>query len=287
MPVKFRLSNLLFLQPPLLYLHDSHQGWHVFWVSTCGFGSCIRKMFIPLPQSIRNMKRLFTPVLLFCMLLLGPACSSLKSLGEYLSEADAANGIREALIIGANLGSNSLSQKGSFSRDVLMKAVLPAEAQTIVQTLDRLGLATEFNRFANTVDNAAIEAAKRSGPIFIDGIRRMSIRDAINIVKNGGTAATDYLRNSIGDSLRGAVRPVMRDALNEYNIISSWDKLVAPAKLLLGNRLALNLDIDNILAVMITNEMFKKVAEQEVNIRTNAAARTSSTLQRVFGREWK
>jgi hypothetical protein len=234
----------------------------------------------------KSMKRSITAILTVFTLLFGTACSSLKSIGDYLSEADAANGIREALIIGANLGSNNLSQKGSFSRDVLMRAVLPPEAQNIVQTLDRLGLAAEFNRFANTVDNAAIEAARRSGPIFVDGIRRMSIRDAINIVKNGGTAATDYLRYTVGDTLRGAVRPVMRQALNEYNIASSWDKLVGPAKLVLGNRLGLSLDIDNVLAVMLTNEMFNKIAEQEVNIRTNAAARTSSTLQRVFGRSW-
>ena len=109
------------------------------------------------------MKRSLTAIFLVITLLFGSACSSLKSIGDYLSEADAANAIREALIIGANIGSNNLSQRGFFSRDVLMNAVLPQEAQKIVQTLDRLGLATEFNRFANTLDNAAIEAARRSG----------------------------------------------------------------------------------------------------------------------------
>jgi hypothetical protein len=213
-------------------------------------------------------------------------CSTLQSLSNYLSEADAANAIKEALTIGANFGANSLGQKGSFSRDVLLNAVLPQEVQKVVQTLDRLGLAAEFNRFTNTLDNAAIDAASKSAPIFIDGIRRITIRDAIGIVKNGGTAATDYLRRTVGDSLRNAVSPVMRTALNEYSIVQQWDKLVAPAKILLGNKVALNLDLDRILAVMLTNEMFKKIEQQEIQIRTNAQARTSSTLQRVFGKDW-
>lgn len=213
-------------------------------------------------------------------------CSSLKGLGDLLSEADAANAVREALINGTQFGLNTLGQKGSFSRDVLLAAVLPQEVTQVVNALDRLGLAAEFNRFTNTLDNAAVDAVTRSGPVFIDGIRRMSIRDAIGIVKNGGTAATDYLRRTVGDSLRGAVRPVMRTALDEYNIAQSWEKLVAPAKVLLGNRAGLNLNLDNVLAVLITNEMFRKIEEQEINIRNNASARTTATLQRVFGRNW-
>jgi hypothetical protein len=213
-------------------------------------------------------------------------CSTLQSLSDYLSEADAARAIKEALTIGANFGANSLGQKGSFSRDVLLTAVLPKEAQQVVQALDRLGLASEFNRFTNTLDNAAIDAATKSGPIFVEGIRRITIRDAIGIVKNGGTAATDYLRRTVCDSLRTAITPVMRTALNEYSIVQQWDKLVAPAKVFLGNKASLNLDLDHILAVMLTNEMFKKIEEQELRIRTDATARTSTTLQRVFGKDW-
>jgi len=226
-------------------------------------------------------------VALFAAIALGlSGCSTLQSLTNILSEGDATNAIKEALMIGSNFGANSLAQKGSFSKDILLKAILPQEVQKVVQTLDRLGLTTELNRFTNTLDNAAIDAASKSAPIFIDGIRHMSIRDAIGIVKNGGTAATDYLRRSVGDSLRGAVAPVMRSALNEYRIAQEWDKLVGPAKILLGNRAGLNLNLENILAVIITNEMFSKIEQQEISIRTNAQARTSATLQRVFGKDW-
>jgi hypothetical protein len=231
------------------------------------------------------MKRIFTAVALTATLILG-SCGSLRNLGSYLSEADAANAIREALIIGTDFGRNSIGQRGYFGRDLLLNAILPQEAQRVIQVLDRLGLATELNRFTNTLGDAAVEAVTRSGPIFVQGIRRMSIADAIGIVKNGGTAATDYLRRTVGDELRGEVRPVMRTALGQYNVEQSWDKLVAPARALLGNRAALNLNLDNILAVLITNEMFSRIEQQEIAIRTNAAARTTSTLQRVFGRDW-
>ena len=232
-----------------------------------------------------TMKKIIIAIFAFSTMGLS-GCSTLQSLSNILSEADAANAIKEALIIGANFGSTSLGQKGSFSKDVLLKAILPQEVQKVVQTLDRLGLATELNRFTNTLDNAAVNAVTRSAPIFIDGIRHISFRDAIGIVKNGGTAATDYLRRTVGDTLRSAVTPVMRTALNEYRIAQEWDKLVAPVKVVLGNKAGLNINLDNILAVIITNEMFSKIEQQEIAIRTNAQARTSANLQRVFGRNW-
>ncbi|SJZ62380.1 DUF4197 domain-containing protein [Sediminibacterium ginsengisoli] len=212
------------------------------------------------------------------------SCDSVKNLaGSVLSEYDAANAIREALMLGTNSGVNSLGQKGSFSRDVLLNAILPQEVNKVITALDKLGLASQVNRFTNTLDNAVVESVKRSGPIFLSGIKQMSIRDAIGIVKNGGTAATDYLRRTVGDTLRGSVRPVVRTALNEYNIANEWDKLVSPVKSIIGNNSMLNIDLDNILTVMLTNEMFKQIEIQETAIRTQAAARTTPLLQRVFG----
>lgn len=213
-------------------------------------------------------------------------CSTLQSLSNFLTEADAAQAIKEALTIGANFGANSLGQKGSFSRDVLLGEILPPEAQKVVKLLDNMGLSSEINRFAGTLDDAAVETVKLSAPIFINGIKKMSIFDAIRIVKDGGTAATDYLRKTIGDTLQRSISPVMRNALNEYRIVQEWEKLIAPVKLVLGNKAGLQTDLDYIISGIITNQMFRKIEQQEINIRTTAQARTTPSLQRVFGKNW-
>lgn len=232
------------------------------------------------------MKKILYTVLFASTCLLS-SCDSLKNLASsLLSEADAANALREALLLGAQNGTATLGQKGSFSRDVLLAAVLPDNMQGVVKTLDQLGLSSQLNKFTGALDNAATETVTKSAPIFVNGIKQISFVDAIGIVKNGGTAATDYLRNKVGDSLRVAVTPVMKTALDSYKITQEWDKLIAPAKLLLGNKAKLNLNLDNLLAVLVTNQMFKKIEVQEINIRTNVAARTTPALQRVFGKDW-
>ncbi len=229
------------------------------------------------------MKQLATSVLLMATFFLS-GCSTLRNV--FLSESDASSAIREALILGVNNGSSVLGQKGAFGKDLILNAILPQDLQKVVRTLDQLGFTPQLNRFTTTLENATVETVTKSTPIFLSGIRQLTIRDAVTLVKNGGTSATDYLRRSVGDTLHRAVTPIMRNMLDQYNISQEWNKLVSPAKLLLGNKVELNLGLDNIMALLVVNQMFKKIEEQEVAVRTNAQARTTPLLQQVFGRDW-
>jgi hypothetical protein len=219
-------------------------------------------------------------VLSVCFTFLFASCNVLKQVADsYLSERDAIAAIKEMLAIGSN-GS------ALISKDALMNAILPKDVNTVLQKLQQLGLSKDIDKFTNTLTTAATQTATNSIPVFAEGIKKMTIKDAINIVKAGGTTATDYLKNTVGDSLHKTVTPIMKAALDQYNITKEWDKLVAPAKLILGNKVNLNLNLDNLLAGVVTNAIFAKIAEQEVAIRTKAEARTTPTLQRVFGKDW-
>jgi hypothetical protein len=231
------------------------------------------------------MKKFILVLFIASMTAIPYSCNTLQKLGSYfLTEQDAVSAIKEALTIGSQAGSYILGQKGSFGKETIMGTIFPPEMQKVLGVLQQLGLSNEVDRFVNTLGTAAEQTALKSTPIFLLGIKNMTVRDAINIVKNGNNAATDYLRNAIGDSLRNSVAPVMNDALNEYKLASEWNKLVAPVKLLTGDKL--NLDLGNLMSGLLTNAMFAKIEEKEREIRTRAEARTSSLLQKVFGRDW-
>ena len=46
------------------------------------------------------------------------------------------------------------------------------------------------------------------------------------------------------------------------------------------------LDIANLMAVLVSEKMFQKIGEKEIQIRNNASARTTTLLQKVFSRNW-
>ncbi|MBA2329901.1 MAG: DUF4197 domain-containing protein [Flavisolibacter sp.] len=225
------------------------------------------------------MKRIFTP-LLFVMLL--PATFSCSTLRNYtLTEADAAAAIRQLLQLGAQ--DNLLA--GSFSKDAIMAAVFPESLRKTLNTLNQLGLTGEIDRFTVTLGTAAEQTATRSIPIFVNSISGMQLQDAMRIVKSGGTSATEYLRSAAGANLRTAITPVMKEALNEYKLNEQWENNIAkPIQSLTGNRL--NLQLDVIMAGLVSEAMFRKMEEREREIRANAAARTTPLLQKVFSRNW-
>ena len=196
-----------------------------------------------------------------------------------LTEQDAAPAIRQLLQMGAqgNL-------QGAFNKETVMAAIFPEQLRKTLNTLQQLGLTNEVDRFTNTLGTAAEQTAVRSVPIFLNGIGKMSFSDAIRIVKSGGTSATDYLRSSIGTELRSSIKPVMENALKEYKLVEQWDKIVKPAKALVGDKL--NLDLSTIMAGVVSEKMFQKMEETEIQVRTTAAARTTPLLEKVFSRDW-
>jgi hypothetical protein len=76
----------------------------------------------------------------------------------------------------------------------------------------------------------------------------------------------------------------MQEALNEYKLVEQWNNIIKPAQALVGNRL--NLDLPTLMAGLVSEKMFQKLEETEQQVRTDAAARTTPLLQKVFSRNW-
>jgi hypothetical protein len=202
--------------------------------------------------------------------------------GSYnLTEADAAAAIRQMLSLGANQSNLS----GAFSKEAVMATLFPESMRKTLNTLNQLGLTGEIDRFTTTLGTAAEKTATASVPIFISGINNMKFTDAMRIIKNGGTSATDYLRSSVGDSLRRAITPAMKTALNEYKLNEQWEKIIKPAQVLVGNKL--NLDLANLMAGMVSEKMFQQLELKEKEVRSTASARTTTLLQKVFSKNWQ
>lgn len=209
------------------------------------------------------------------------SCSSSNSLKGGLTQTEAISAIKEMLGVGTKYGGSLLSLKGAFTKESLLSAILPEEITKITRVLSTLGLSNELDRFTNTLATAAGQTAENSVPIFLGGITNLKIKDAFGIITKGGTTATDYLRLTIGDTLRRSITPVMNNILASYNLDTQWKKIIQPAQLLLGNKL--NLDLGNFMAGLVANSMFNKIELKEIEIRTNANARTSNLLQKAFG----
>ncbi|HUQ96669.1 MAG TPA: DUF4197 domain-containing protein [Chitinophagaceae bacterium] len=225
------------------------------------------------------MKKIFSVVLLAAFMPILFSCSATRFGGYNLTEKDAAAAIRQLLETGTRDGVT-----GAFSKDAVLSTLFPEPVKKALNTLQQLGLTNEVDRFTTTLSTAAEKSAQQSIPVFVNAIQTMPLTDAMRIVKSGGTAATDYLRSTSGASLRTSITPVMQTALDEYKLNEQWDRIIKPVKGIAGGKL--NIDLATLMAGMVSEKMFQKIEQREQQLRTDAAARNTVLLQKVFSKNW-
>ena len=225
------------------------------------------------------MKKLFLPLLFAVAIPVTFSCNSSRLASYMLTQGDAGMAIRQMLELGSK---ENLT--GAFSKEQVLSTIFPQQVSKALNTLNMLGLTTEVDRFTTTLSTAAEKTATASVPIFVNSISKLSFSDAIRIIKNGGTSATDYLRSSAGDTLRRSISPVMQATIAEYKLTDQWNKIMKPVQAITGNKV--NVDLANLMAGLVAESMFRKIAEKEVEVRMQAAARTTPLLQKVFSRSW-
>lgn len=206
----------------------------------------------------------------------------LGSSGGALTTNDIANGLKEALVVGITNGSSIASQTDGYFRNELIKIALPQEVQNVGNTLRRIGLGGEVDKFELALNRGAEQAAEKARPIFISAIRSMTITDALSILRGDKDAATQYLQRVTSDQLFAAFSPVVQNALNQTQATKYYTDIATTY-----NNIPLvkpiNADLTNYATNQAMNGLFTLIAKEEEKIRENPLARTSDLLKRVFG----
>jgi len=229
-------------------------------------------------------------------------CAELNSLIQSvpadvpLTEAEVAEGLKEALITGSKDASSILSRVDGYYGDELVKILLPEEASVIIDNLSKIpGGDKLVEDVILSINRAAEEAAKEVAPIFISSINQMTINDAFGILKGAEDAATQYLINTSRTDLYNLYKPKItksteKEILGGVSARESWDALTGKWNILansIAGKLAgftpVNKDLDDYLTNKALDGMFLKVRDEEMKIRQNISARVTPLLKKVFG----
>lgn len=232
------------------------------------------------------MNKLFT-LLTFCLLTLS-SCDVLQNLptgttGTGISQAEAGQGIKEALSQGLVKAVLQLNTTDGFYKDNLYKILLPPEAKKIENTLRTLGLNSMVDKAILSINRGAEDAAGYAKPIFVDAIKSMTLQDAIGLVRNGDTSATHFFRIKTTQKLMTAFKPVIQASLDKVDATKYYGDLITSYNNLPTTFTKLNPDLADFVTLKATDALFNLVAKEEQNIRTNIAARTTDILRKVFG----
>jgi Protein of unknown function (DUF4197) len=229
------------------------------------------------------MKKTFS-VFLFAFILSG--CDVIKNLpaGQGgITEAEAGQGIKEALTQGVTTAVLNLNKTDGFFGNAAYKLLLPPDAKKIENTLRDIGLGKQVDKAILQINRGAEDAVGYAKPIFVDAIKEMTLTDAINIVKGSDDAATSYFRQKTTAKLIAAFTPSVKSSLDKVNATKYYTDVVSTYNNFPTTFTKINPDLTSYVVGRAVDALFDQVAKEEANIRANPAARATEILKKVFG----
>jgi len=232
------------------------------------------------------MKKILIPLTALCLTLSGCAelqqvASQIPQAGNILTTADIAAGLREALDKGIDTQVTKLTQTDGFYKNQLVKILLPAELQKVDKTLRDIGLGSLADEGLKMMNRAAEDAVKEATPIFVTAVKEITFTDARNILMGNDEAATSYLRTKTTTQLYAKFNPVIKSSFSKVGADKVWKNIITRY-----NQVPLVNKVNPDLTDYVTNEaldgVYKMIAVEEKDIRTNVNARTSTLLKKVF-----
>lgn len=195
-------------------------------------------------------------------------------------------GLKEALNNGISKQVTKLTAVDGFYRNEAVKILLPDELRKVDAGLRKIGLSSLADEGLKVLNRAAEDAVKEATPIFVDAVRNMSFKDAKTILMGNEISATTYLQNTTTEALYGKFNPVIQNSFTKVGADKVWSNIITKYNSIpLVNKV--NPDLTNYVTNQALVGVFKMIAVEEINIRTNLNARTSVLLQHVFAMQDK
>lgn len=201
-----------------------------------------------------------------------------------LTNDEVIKGLKSALEVGIKNATNLTSKVDGFNKNLEIRIPFPPQAEDAKQKMIDLGMQSQVDKFEETLNRAAEEAAKGAIDIFVAAITNMTISDAMSILKGEENAATNYLKKSTTAALKEKFKPIVQQATQKVELTKYWNPLMNAYNktTMLTGKPKINPDLDEYVTDLAIQGLFKIVAKEEAKIRKDPLARVNDILKKVF-----
>ncbi|HKZ06465.1 MAG TPA: DUF4197 domain-containing protein [Methylomirabilota bacterium] len=202
--------------------------------------------------------------------------------GGGLSDAKLASGLKEALRVGTEKTVDLTGKLDGYFANQAIKILMPEKLRTVESGLRTIGYGDRVDEFVLSMNRAAERAAPAARGIFGDAVTEMTFDDVRKVWSGGDNAATEYFRGKTTPKLTAAFTPVVDKAMGETGVTRQYKELIGRFNSIPFMKTE-SFDIDRYVVDKSLGGLFHVLGEQEKQIRTNPAARTTDLLKEVFG----
>lgn len=212
------------------------------------------------------------------MMWLSPAMAQL----ERITNKEAVAGLRAALERASQAAVATLGRPDGFLANPKVRIPLPESLTRAESLMRRVGMGRYADELVVAMNRAAEEAVPEARQLFVDSVRKMTVRDAKGILMGGDTAATEYFQRTTKDPLHGRFLPIVQRATEKVGVARTYNEYAEK-----GARLGLvkkeQSDLDEYVTQKALDALYVTVAEEEQKIRKDPVAAGAGIIKKVFG----
>jgi len=199
-----------------------------------------------------------------------------------ISNRDAINGLKEALVRGSQAAVARLGVENGFFGNDRVKIPLPPSLRRLEAVMRSIGMDGHADELVLRMNRAAETAVPEARTLLLDAAKKMSVPDARGILAGGDDAATQYFKRTTSEPLVKRFQPIVKKAMQKVKLAEKYDEIAAS-----GAKLGLVKEEDAQLEDYVTRKaldgLFIVMAEEEKKIRQDPAGAASAILRKVFG----
>jgi hypothetical protein len=199
-----------------------------------------------------------------------------------LTDEEVSLALKDVLLNGVNRAAEKLGGQGGFYDHTELRIPIPPALAAVVDKLHDQKYDDLVDDFVVAINRAAEQSVAESSFMVKDAIRQLKIDDPKSIVAAQGgqkDAATQYFRRTSEKALLAKVTETAMTANSEAGALEKYDRMLTQAG---GQYPAF--DINEYVARKMLDGIFLTMAAEEKRIREVPAARTTTILQKVFGK---
>ena len=199
-----------------------------------------------------------------------------------LSEVDAVSGVRAALSRGALAAVGLLGRNDGFLGNPQVRIPLPGALKDAAKLLKATGQGKKVDELVTAMNRAAEAAVPQAKPLFMNAVKALSVEDALQVVRGGPTAVTDFFAGKTRTPLGEKFLPIVTQATQKVALAARYNAVAGKAAslgLLKGDES----NVQQYVTQRALDGLFLMIAEEEKKIRANPAKTGSAILKKVFG----
>lgn len=198
-------------------------------------------------------------------------------------------GLKDALRVGTENSVLTANKTDGYFNNLIqpgIKILFPQEAQFVQAAVSALPIIGQplVDEFVLSLNRAAENAASQAKPIFLNAIVGITIEDAFSILKGSDDAATQYLKSKTFNQLKNAFKPDIENSLESVGANDAWNAIISKYNSLPLSE-PVTTDLPEYTTTKALDGLFILVADEELKIRKDPAARITDILQTVFGEQ--